>query len=117
MANRRLATTVAKKLNDLDRKAYNELVKPKSNHAKIDRWEREQLQIIKDAAKKINLVIVGVADGTAVYWETNRTTKHVTFEWLYGGGDQYVDDWGRTVIVPVAQANRMLKNFRPERAL
>lgn len=113
MANRRLANSLAKKLVELDRKIDREFIW----NEKTDRWEAQKLELVKEAQQKINLVSVGVADGSAIYWETNRTTRLVTFEWLYGGEDRYIDDWGPDVSVPIKQAARMIKNFRSEHAL
>lgn len=117
MANRRLANSIAKKLTDLDAKIDREFRKNWAGNDKTDRWEAQQVELIKKAQKSLNLISVGVADGSAIYWEVNRTTRLVTFEWLYGGGDGYIDDWGKVVSVPISQANRMIKSFRPEKPI
>ena len=114
MANRRLANSITNQLKKLDDRIEKELCKsnPFSN---TDALDAKKIELIKSAKKRgLKFVAVSVADGTAVYWETNRTTKLVTFEWLYGGGDDYVSDFGKIIIVPIPQANKMIRNFKTD---
>jgi signal recognition particle subunit SEC65 len=109
MANRRYANSVAKKLKALDQKVWKELEKRNPNEAKMQAWEKQQKVVLKEAKRKLQLVSVPVADGVATYWETKRTTRLATFEWLWGGGDEYVSPWGKVVAIPVDQADKMIR--------
>ena len=116
MANRRLANSVTKKLLEIDSKLYREWMKKEPSHKREEQLERQQAEVIKDARKRgIKMINVPVADGTSIYWETNRTTKLVTFEWLYGGPDMYVSSLGKLVAVPVEQADKLIRHFKMER--
>lgn len=118
MANRRLANSITKKLINIDLKAYREWMKEKPNDARIQDLDQKKTDLVKQAKKRgLKMVNVPVADGNCIYWETNRTTKHVTFEWMYGGPDDYVSSFGDVVLVPVKQANKMIKAFKPEQAV
>lgn len=110
MAGRRLANSVYKKLNDLDDKLNREYHKDKADLAKMKKWEDLQAEIIADAVKKgLKIVEIPTYDGIVLFWEAKRTSKLVTFEHLWGGPDRYIGPWGTVVIVPVSQADRMLK--------
>ncbi len=113
--NKRTALTLARKLTALDRQSDRLLSRDKPDWARIDAIEAKQIELVKAAVKKgLKLVYVQVADGGCLYYEAKRTTRLATFEWLYGDGDIYVSDWGKTVSIPLKTADRLIKNFRPE---
>ena len=109
MTNYRLANSTAKKLKQIDTLIEECLDKWKSTPTPdIDPLEQKGVEILREAAQRLNLIRVGVADGEAFYFETKRTKMMVTFQWLYGGPDNYVDDWGKIVAIPIKQANKLI---------
>ena len=118
MANRRLANSIARQLREIDERIYNEYMKHKPNNARVNTLEHSAINLLKSAKSRgIKMIRIPVADGYCFYWETHRTTKLVTFEWLYGGGDRYINPFGTTVLVPIAQANKLIKQFNPKELL
>lgn len=110
-AGKRTATSLAKKLEKIDRQIDRQNHKGNYNTADL---EAKKTTLIKEAKQKgLKMVSVGVADGSAIYYEAKRTTKLATFEFLYGGGDCYVDDWGKIIAVPLAAADDLIKRFNP----
>ncbi len=113
--SRRIANALARKLHQLDKQLERELLKQHKDKEKVKQLETEMVTSVKDARKKgLNLISVDVADGSCLYWEVKRTQKLATFEWLYGGGDNYISPFGKVVAVPVAVADKMLRTFKPE---
>ena len=120
MANRRLANSVARQLREIDKRINNEYRKDKPNDVRVRALERNAINLLISANRNINgikIIRIPVADGYCLYWETNRTTRLVTFEWLYGGGDRYISPFGATVLIPIAQANKLIKRFNPKDTL
>ena len=77
--------------------------------------DAEKAKLMKEAVKKgLKIIAVPVADGEAFYYEDKRTTRMVTFEWFYGGADGYLSGFGKTVIIPLTTANKLIKKFKPE---
>ena len=103
MANYRLAKNIQKQLNQL----YNDL------DTDFDDEHLKEIRILKEAQKRrMKLVQVSVADGHAIYWQTHRTKRYTTFEWLWGGADGYIPEWGNQVLVPNKKATQLLREFR-----
>jgi hypothetical protein len=77
-----------------------------------EKWnEKTQLWSILLAELKglVPVVSVGVRDGKAFYLVTERRDGWVIFQWLDGGGDNYVSPFGYTIAVPEDVGLNMLK--------
>ena len=114
MTNYRLANSTAKKLKQIDTLIEERIDKWKSDTPTldIDPLEQKGVEILREAAQRLNLIRVGVADGEAFYFEIKRTKTMVTFQWFYGGPDNYVDEWGEIVAIPIKQADKLI--LRPK---
>lgn len=114
MTKKQLARSLARKLRALDRRIESELAddsQPFKDYAGGYFTKKEQL--LKEAVGKgLKLISVPVADGYAFYYEARRTRSMATFEWLYGGADEYVSYFGGIVAVPVSMADKLIGAFK-----
>ena len=116
--SKRTAKSLAKKLTHIDNQIAREFLR--KNHipddAKVDRLDAQKTQLIKEAHSKngLKMVNIPVADGSAIYYQTKRTTRQATFELLYGGADCYISPWGCVVSIPCDRADRLLSSFTPD---
>ena len=115
MTNKRTAQALKRNLDKLDMKIWSLWDKEPFDDKQAGQLEAQKKALISEAAKNgLPLISVSVADGSALYYEANRTSRLVTFEWLYGGEDVYYSDFGKTVAIPVETANNRLKSFNPK---
>ena len=114
MTKKQLARGLARKLLAQDRRIERELADASrlfKDYAGGFFTKRKQL-LKKAVEKGLKLISVPVADGYAFYYEARRTRSMATFEWLYGGADEYVSYFGGVVAVPVKMADKLIGTFK-----
>lgn len=111
---KRLATALGRKLLLIDREQTRLTDDPDYSSSELYKLDKKKNALIKDAKKAgLNLISIQVADGSALYWEAKRTKTQITFEWLNTGGDLYMSGFGKVVSVPLAQGQKLIKQFKP----
>lgn len=108
-----IARTLGRKLRLLDDREFSLLLQGKD--ADLDAYAARRKELVKEAlAKNLKIVEVPVADGYALFYEARRARSQSTFRWFYGGPDNYVPAYGRTLTVPAQKADQMIKDFNPD---
>jgi hypothetical protein len=111
MASKRTVKHLFTQLNKLDDQIAERIHQNNYNYG--DLIDRKAAAIRAAQAKGLKMVAIQAADGCALYAEIKRGQRLATFEWLYNVDGQ-MSTWGQVVAVPVAQADRLVKQFDPQ---